>query len=138
MECPDPRRPDCFEGQRLMAKQVLLVENDDITRDGMASVLRDAGYGVTATANGWQALEHLRRNAAPDLIVLDMLLPAYDGWRFLADRRRDSALASIPVVIATALGVASDEWAVSLGACGCLRKPFDIESLVQEVRRRIG
>jgi CheY-like chemotaxis protein len=121
-----------------MAKQVLLVENDEIIREGMASVLRSEGYGVAAAGDGLEALEYLRRSPAPDLVVLDMLLPVHDGWRFLEDRKRDPALASVPVLITTAIGVASDEWARSLGACGCLRKPFDIETFVREVRRRIG
>jgi CheY-like chemotaxis protein len=83
------------------------------------------------------ALDYLFHHLPPNLILLDMLLsrPGYDGWRFLARHRLVPALAAIPVVITTALGIASDEWARSLGATGLLKKPFDPDTLLAEVRR---
>jgi CheY-like chemotaxis protein len=66
------------------------------------------------------------------------MTPVFDGWRFLERRRQEAALAAIPVIITTALGVASPEWAASLGAADCLRKPIETEALVQAVRRCCG
>jgi CheY-like chemotaxis protein len=66
-----------------------------------------------------------------------MLLPAtgFDGWRFLARRPLVPALAAIPVVITTALSIACDEWASALGATGLVKKPFDPDELLTELRR---
>lgn len=61
-----------------------------------------------------------------------------DGWWFLQQRQRITALASVPVVIITSLSIAGRDWAASLGAAGLLRKPFEAESLLAEIRRYLG
>jgi CheY-like chemotaxis protein len=121
----------------MAAETLLLVEDNDITREGSAVVLRRAGYNVVAVSDGQAALEYLRNPPPPDLIVLDMMLPAtgFDGWRVLARRPLVPALAAIPVVITTALSIACDEWASALGASGLVKKPFDPDELLAEVRR---
>jgi CheY-like chemotaxis protein len=117
---------------------LLIVEDNEVVREGLAVVLRRAGYAVVPAANGHQALAALRAGVRPDLILLDMLLPAVDGWHFLDRRRREPALAALPVVIMTGLGVAGPEWADSLGAAGLLRKPVETEALLRGVRRCQG
>jgi CheY-like chemotaxis protein len=102
-------------------KTILVVEDDPITRDGFSTALREHGYAVALAANGQEALDYLRNHPAPDLILLAMLTQGMDGWQFL--KARDARFASIPVLITTALGIASDLWAVSLGAVGVLHKP---------------
>src|SRR4051812_17167809 len=62
-----------------------------------------------------QALECLRAGTPPDLMPLDMLLDDGDGWSVLSGMRKIPALAGIPVLIGTGLGIAHDEWAESLG-----------------------
>jgi len=52
--------------------------------------------------------------------------------------KRSQSQAAIPVVIMTALGIASPEWAASLGTVGLLRKPFEIDALLEMVRRHCG
>jgi two-component system response regulator MprA len=113
----------------------LLVEDDKVVREGLAIILRRAGYAVLPAANGQEALAALRGGLRPDLILLDMLVPVVDGWRFLEQRRREPALAAFPVLVMTGLSVASAEWAAALGAAGFLRKPVEPEGLLREVRR---
>jgi CheY-like chemotaxis protein len=117
------------------SKSILVVEDDALQREGLAAVLGRHGHTVVATADAEQALVTFRTDPAPDLILLDMLLPRRDGWWFMHQLRRDAQLARIPIVITTGLGVASDEWAASLGAYGLLRKPFDVEALLELVDR---
>ena len=117
---------------------ILIVEDNEVQREGLAVVLRKEGYTVIAAVGGGDAVAIVERVATPDLILLDMMIPPPDGWRFLALRKKNPALAAAPVVIMTALGVASEEWASSLGACGLLRKPVDSEALLEEVRRCLG
>jgi CheY-like chemotaxis protein len=116
-------------------KTLLVVEDDAILREGLAVILGREGYRVLLAEDGRAALNRLREGPAPDLILLDMMLPVEDGWRLLERRQRDATFAAIPVLIVTALGVSSPEWATALGACGLLRKPVEIPELLAEVRR---
>jgi CheY-like chemotaxis protein len=117
------------------SKTVMVVEDNNIAREGLALVLRRRGYNVSTAADGLEALESLRRGHHPDVILLDMLLPGLDGWDFLQERKRHPGLAGIPVVITTALTIADQEWAESLGANGYLRKPIEVGVLMEAVRR---
>ncbi len=115
-------------------KTLLVVDDDKDVREDLATVLRDAGYAVVALGNGREALDYLRQHRPPDLILLDMMMPEYDGWLFLRERYREPALAAVPVLVMTAIGVACPEWAASLGADGLLHKPFHMELLFHEVK----
>jgi len=117
------------------AKTLLVVDDNEITRAGLASVLRAEGYTVVLAGSGQEALEYLQTQEAPGLILLDMIMKDMDGWGLLKRMRADPAFADIPVLIITALGIANEEWARSLGACGFLRKPFDTPDLLAVVRR---
>jgi CheY-like chemotaxis protein len=119
----------------LQGKRVLVVEDNEVLREGLAVVLRRCGCAVTLAEEGGEALSLLRSGALHDLILLDMLTPGLDGWGFLDQLHRDPALATVAVLITTGLGVASREWAASLGAAGLLRKPVDTDELLGEVRR---
>jgi CheY-like chemotaxis protein len=112
-----------------------LVEDDDVTRDVLARVLREEGYLVAEATDGLEALEQLRGGLKPNLILLDMMLPGLDGWQVLKARDRNPALATVPVLIITAVGIASDAWASSLGAAGLLHKPVEPDTLLAEVER---
>ena len=115
------------------AKTVLVVEDEDTTRTLLAALLRQHGYAALTAPNGQEALHVLASTAPPDLILLDMLMPVMDGWHFL-DRLRASRHGSIPVVVVTG-GVLGREWAAAHGCAGFLKKPFDAEDLLAEVRR---
>ena len=123
----------------MVGENILIVEDNTIQREGLAVVLRQHGFSVLLASDGQKALE-LSEQAVPDLILLDMLIPDKDsdGWWFLKHRRRLSTLASVPVLITTALHIASDEWAASLGAAGLIRKPFEVEPLVATIRQFLG
>ncbi len=116
---------------------VLVIEDNDIQGEGLVVVLRQQGFTVLTAAGANEALSQLSRDPIPDLILLDMLIPAPggDGWWFLQQRQRVPALASVPVILTTALAVASLEWAASLGAAGIVRKPFDANPLMAEINR---
>src|ERR1700704_5886937 len=117
------------------AKTLLVVDDNEITREAMGTLLRREGYSVVLVASGHEALQYLRTASRPDLILLDMLMEDMDGWGFLTAMRADPAMAGIPVLIITGLGIANDEWATSLGACGFLGKPFDVPHLLATVRQ---
>src|SRR5947209_2347968 len=107
------------------AKALLVVEDNDVEREGLARLLRQAGFDCREAATGTQALEALRAEA-PHLILLDMLLPETDGWQLLKLIRLNPAWADIPVIIVTGLSIASREWSQSLGAVDVFLKPLDV------------
>jgi CheY-like chemotaxis protein len=115
---------------------LLVVEDDDVAREALAAVLRRAGYRVVPAANGEEALAALRAGPAPDLILLDMLMPVLDGWHFLDHFRQEAA--QPPVVVTTATTILSREWAQDHGCAGLLHKPVEADELLHEVRRCLG
>jgi len=121
-----------------VAKLILIVEDDlDVSRL-LAEILEAEGYRTATAANGCEALNHLRKNSHyPDLILLDMMMPVMDGWKFREEQQKLPALASIPVVTVTADGDARGK-AASIQAAGYLSKPLQIDSLLDEVERICG
>jgi CheY-like chemotaxis protein len=113
---------------------ILVAEDNAVERERLAVALRERGYTVLAAGDGAEALKLLQTVPAPGLILLDMMMPGCDGWQFLDRRQPSPALAAVPVVLVTGLAEADDEWA-ALGAVGLLRKPFDVDALLAEVRR---
>ena len=67
--------------------RVLVVEDDEDSRDALVDALTHAGYEVSWAEDGQSAAELLRRQA-PDLVVLDLMLPVLSGWELLDDGRR--------------------------------------------------
>lgn len=126
-------------GPLMAGRTILIVEDNPIQREGLALALRKRGFSVLPAADGREAVD-LVEQSAPDLVLLDMLIPneASDGWWFFKQRRQNPRLASIPVLITTALSVASKEWANSLGAVGLVRKPIDVEPLLAAIQRCLG
>jgi two-component system, chemotaxis family, chemotaxis protein CheY len=116
-------------------KTVLVVDDDRIFWEGLAAVLRQVGYQALTAASGLEALAFWLAPQPPDLVILDMLLPALDGWQLMAERAADPALARVPVLLLTAIGVASRGWAADLGATSFLHKPIAVDDLLREIHR---
>jgi CheY-like chemotaxis protein len=112
---------------------VLIVDDDPVAREWLHGTLVPHGYCVAQANSGNEALIYLKFHAPPSLILLDMLTPGMDGWRFLDVFRQTLAWSSIPVLITTGVSVANSEWAASLGAAGLLKKPFDEGELMHAV-----
>ena len=83
------------------SSSVMLVEDDLKTRDMMARTLEKAGWKVSEAGNGQEALD-LLADKAPDLILLDLMMPVMDGFGFLAEMRIRPELQHIPVIVVTA------------------------------------
>ena len=115
-------------------RKILIVEDDSRLRSGLGELLGQNGYEVVAAASGEQAISHLRSEGRTDLIVLDLRMPGMNGWQLRSELRRDSELAGIPVIVATADWNAESE-AQTLGAVCCLRKPFSPKQLIETVKR---
>jgi CheY-like chemotaxis protein len=118
----------------VLAKRVLVVEDDPVTRIWLTDILRNAGYEVAVLGDGQAALDYLRTNAA-DLILLDMLLPVLDGWHFLDSLAKFQPRPSAAIIITTANAFIGREWVQAHGCAGFLHKPVNGEDLLAEIRR---
>jgi CheY-like chemotaxis protein len=116
---------------------VLVVEDDDAAREGLADVLRREGYAVATAADGREALDCLHSGPRPDLNLLDMLMPVLDGWQFLRLLRQEGWRPTVPVVV-TSGSILTREWAEDYGCQGFLHKPIEPEALLAEVRPWVG
>jgi len=105
---------------------ILLVEDDDDTRESVAELLKDRGYCVVAKRDGAEAEAYLAAGPLPDCILLDLWMPVSDGWAFAAGLQR-AGLARIPVVVLTA---AEPQWGYPAGVRHILRKPVGPEALL--------
>lgn len=118
---------------------MLLVDDDPTVAEVASSYLRATGFVVEEASDGFAALEAAER-VAPDLIVLDRMLPGIDGLEVF---RRLRERMSTPVILLTALGSEDDRIAgLEAGADDYLSKPFSTRELVLRVqsvlRRSIG
>src|SRR5262245_40571615 len=118
----------------LSCHSILVVDDDPDIRASLCEILGDEGYRVTGVRNGREALEVLRKQTRPSLILLDMMMPEMDGWLFRREQQRLPELAGIPVVIVSAHGNVRDA-ALALGAADYLRKPLRIDSLLEIAER---
>ena len=114
--------------------RVLAIDDDPDFREGLADALGTLGYPVTAAASGREALDVLRTEPLPDVILLDLRMPDMDGKTFREVQRSDSALSRIPCVVMSGSREA-EEVGRSLGAAAVLAKPFRIQALVDSIER---
>ena len=114
--------------------RILLVEDDADSREAVRDILEDAGHTVATAQNGREGLSWLEQQPAPDLILLDLMMPVMNGWQLMSELSRNDRLHPIPVVLLSASGDLATK-ARELGAVGYLRKPLDLDDLLAAVQR---
>jgi two-component system response regulator ResD len=114
-----------------MAQKILIIEDEDGIIHLLNLYLRDAGFDVLVARDGADGLA-LHARAKPDLVILDIMLPALDGFEVC---RRIRAWSKTPILMLTARGDEDDRIAgLDLGADDYLVKPFSPRELVSRVR----
>ncbi|MGE5311126.1 MAG: response regulator [Nitrospirota bacterium] len=118
-----------------MAKPAILVVEDDVDILRLITYnLETSGFDVVAAQDGYEALA-LARRRAPDLIVLDLVLPGLDGLEVCKELKRSEATRKIPVLMLTARGEEIDRIVgLELGADDYVAKPFSPRELMLRVR----
>lgn len=117
----------------LMRKKILLVDDDMEIIEMVSFNLKKAGFSIGTASDGVEALKKAR-SIAPDLILLDLMLPELDGFAVCEILRRDKTTASIPIVMLTALSSELSRLAgLDCGADAYVTKPFSPRQLVSKV-----
>jgi CheY-like chemotaxis protein len=116
---------------------VLIVDDEKAIRLVCRINLRSAGFETLEASDGEAALA-LARAERPDLILLDIMLPAVDGWRVAEELGASEATREIPIVFLSARAEPADAHrGHALGGVGYIKKPFDAAALADVVARTI-
>lgn len=116
---------------------ILAVDDESALTELLRYHLVRAGHRVALAANGWDAIESVRRDR-PDLILLDLMLPDLDGFGVCEILRQDPVTATIPVIIISAWASPDTRnLGLELGALDYLTKPFSPHELVDRVNRLV-
>lgn len=120
-----------------MGHTILLVEDEMTLRDTLAYRLRTEGYQVITAADGFTALEAVRK-AHPDLLILDLMLPGLDGLEVCKQVRAHPETTSSPIIMLTARTEESDKiLGLELGADDYVTKPFSWPELRARIRTQL-
>jgi len=112
-------------------KRVLEVEDDPDIREMVSKLLLSEGYKVVSAEHGQDALEKMEGGFRPDVILLDLMMPVLNGFDVLRVMHRTPRWSSIPVVIVSAN---QGHDLVDLGTAAIIRKPFDLNVLLNTLR----
>jgi CheY-like chemotaxis protein len=115
------------------APALMVVEDNEPSREALSRRLARRGYHVVAAVDGLQAVE-LARSVKPDLILMDLGLPGIDGWEATARLKADATTRHIPIIVLSAHAMTSDRaQALAAGADDFDTKPVRFERLLEKI-----
>lgn len=118
--------------------RILLVEDNEMNRDMLSRRLRKKGHEVLIAADG-EAGVRMAASTRPDLILMDMSLPAVDGWEATRRIKGLPETESIPIIALTAHAMAGDrDKAIEAGCDDYDSKPVDFERLLGKIQALLG
>jgi DNA-binding response OmpR family regulator len=120
-----------------MSKRILIIEDNDETRELLRMALERRGYQVTVAEDGVRGYD-TALFLKPDLIVTDIQMPGADGVHVVRRVRDTAALEKTPIIVTTAFGTGTATFSLQLGANAYEPKPIDPESLLSTVRRLLS
>ena len=118
--------------------RLLVVEDNEMTRDMLSRRLIKRGYEVDMAVDGEQGLAMARSNP-PALILMDMSLPGLDGWEATRQLKTMPETRAVPVIALTAHAMAGDrEKALAAGCDDFDTKPVDLPRLLAKIEALVG
>jgi len=116
--------------------RILIVDDNEDNRDGLARRLKRRGFEVTTAPGGKEGVEQASTDS-PDLILMDMNMPELDGWE--ATRRIRAAGIEVPVISMTAHAMTGDrERAMEAGCTDYHPKPVEMDKLLGQIETLLG
>ena len=123
---------ECYDQRVEERRRILVVDDDSGIREVLVECLAGEGYDVADARNGAEGLERLRGHR-PHVVLVDLLMPVMNGRQFIAHLRADAATQGIPVLLMTGSNELLGR--PPAGADALLPKPFELEELLDLVRR---
>ena len=118
--------------------KILLVEDNEPSRDALGRRLQRRGYEVVPAVDGQQAVS-TAREVQPDLILMDLGLPVIDGWEATRLLKADALTNRIPIIVLSAHAMTNDrEQALNAGADDFDSKPIHFERLIEKIEDILG
>ena len=112
-------------------EKILIADDEQLMRQLVIDFLKPEGYEILEASDGKEALD-IYDKEPPDLILLDVMMPGYDGWTVCREIRRES---TVPIMMLTAKGEEIDQlFAYDLGADEYITKPFSPKILVAKIK----
>ena len=112
-------------------EKILIADDEQLMRQLVNDFLTPEGYEVIEAADGKEAIE-MYDKYHPDLVLLDVMMPGYDGWTVCREIRRESM---VPIIMITAKGEEIDQlFAYDLGVDEYITKPFSPKILVAKIK----
>jgi CheY-like chemotaxis protein len=116
---------------------ILLVEDNDPSRDALSRRLQRRGFQVVMAVDGAQAVS-VGRAAQPDLILMDLGLPVIDGWEATRQLKADQSTKHIPIIVLSAHAMTNDrELALAAGGDDFDTKPVRFQALLEKIERLV-
>ncbi|MDP3683089.1 MAG: response regulator, partial [Ignavibacteria bacterium] len=114
---------------------ILIVDDKSENLYLLELMLKEGGYTTVSAKNGAEAI-YLARQAIPDMIISDILMPVMDGFTLCRELKKDKKLYNIPFIFYTATYTdpKDEEFALSLGADRFLLKPLDINDFITTIK----
>ncbi len=112
---------------------ILIVEDDSDLGLSIVEYLREEGLEAKLARDGDQAMRMVD-SVAPSVVVLDLMMPRRDGFSVLRELRSDGRIATLPVIVVTAIfGLSERLYATELGAADYITRPFKLEDLLTRI-----
>ena len=116
---------------------LLVVEDNDPSRDALSRRLQRRGFQVVMAVDGAQAVS-VGRAAQPDLILMDLGLPVIDGWEATRQLKADQSTKHIPIIVLSAHAMTNDrELALAAGGDDFDTKPVRFQALLEKIERLV-
>ena len=120
-----------------MRNTVLVVEDYEDSREFIKYLLEDYGYDVLEAANGYEAVETVKRQA-PDLVLMDISMPVMDGLTATRRIKEQKEFRELPIIAVTAQSEGVRGRAMEAGCDALLSKPIDFEDLKPVLKRYLS
>lgn len=116
--------------------RVLVVDDDSALTGLLTLFLRDAGYDAVAANSGPRALEIIQERP-PDVVLLDLMMPLVSGSTVCREIKTNETTRHIPVIVVSGDGRADTKTA-EVGADACIVKPFELDEVLDNIRKFCG
>jgi DNA-binding response OmpR family regulator len=121
----------------MMAKKILIVDDNALMVDVLTYILISSGYEVIALSNGFEVLNNIKA-IHPDLVLLDAILPGINGREICQLIKLNKTTSQLPVIMCSGDDTIMDVLKQKGAPDDVLQKPFDIDSLIQKIEIQLA